>query len=65
MIYIIRFQNGKSIARIMHEASVSKYRWKEMVYRKVYYAIVAVVWCIGVWLALNNGPVLDVMDDYW
>ena len=47
----------------MHDASVSKYRFRELVYRKIYYVVVATIWLLAIWLMLNNGPVLDIIDD--
>jgi hypothetical protein len=47
----------------MHDASVSKYRNRELLYRKFYYVLVGVVWMIAIWLLLNNGPILQVHDD--
>ena len=63
MIFIIRFQNGKTIAEIMHDASVSKYRNRELLYRKVFYGSVGLVWLLAIWLLLNNSPILNVLDE--
>ena len=47
----------------MHDASVSKYKYTELLYRKIFYAFVVLTWMLGIFLLLNNGAILNILDD--
>jgi hypothetical protein len=63
MMYIIRFQYGKTLAKIMHDASVSKYKKTEIIYRRIYFGTIVILWLLAIWLVLNNGPILNQLNN--